>query len=125
MSENKVKDISFSGTAAKQKRSGKCKRVVRGERGIDNWDQVDSVLREIAELQVVIDTKNKAFDGNLAFVKNSTQEVTGPALARWTSLRLMVEDFLRKHCSYYLWACENDRVLPVLYRIVKKVLTQA
>jgi len=71
------------------------KKQVAPTAGIDNLDQFDSVLREMAELQAGIDQEKSACENRISLVKEYTDEVIEPWLNHQTALQTMLLGFLK------------------------------
>jgi len=65
---------------------------------IETWDQIDSIIREMAELQCQIQDEHKQCDYRIQLLKGYSNEIIEPALCHQISLRLMLDAFLKKHC---------------------------
>ncbi len=75
---------------------GRGRADVAGVRGIENWNQVGSVLRELAELQSGINKEEANYEKRFSMIKKYSDEVIEPYLARQTNLQTMLQNFLRK-----------------------------
>jgi len=64
--------------------------------GIDSIKQVDSVLREMSELQHQIDTENSLCEERKKMIEDYTKELNEPILAHQFHLRKMLSDFIKK-----------------------------
>jgi hypothetical protein len=67
--------------------------------GIDSWDQVGSVLRELSELQYKINTETELCQKRIAMIEEYSQEITDPCIAHQIGLRIMLENFIKKACG--------------------------
>jgi hypothetical protein len=67
--------------------------------GIDSWQQIDSVLREMAESQIAIDRENAALEKRLGLVKSYSDEIIEPIFSHQIALRAMLETFFKKELS--------------------------
>ncbi len=63
---------------------------------IEASNQIDSVLRELAELQFQINTENTACEKRIELIKGYTQEIIEPYQLHQTTLRVMLEEFCKK-----------------------------
>ena len=70
----------------------------RSEAGIETWDQVDSVIREMAELQYGIQKEYVALEERIAILKRHTAEIIEPDLFHQINLRSILKAFLEKAC---------------------------
>jgi len=82
------------------------KRRAQGEivgnvtaKGIDSMPQVDSVLREMSELQFKIDHENKLCDDRIKMLKEYTEILIEPDLCHQFNLYIMLKEFLGKLCE--------------------------
>lgn len=64
--------------------------------GIDSWQQVDSVLREMAESQLVINHENTALEERINLIKSYSNEIIEPPLSHQMVLQTMLIMFLKK-----------------------------
>lgn len=67
--------------------------------GIDTWDQVGGVLREIAELQLRAKIEAVNCKEHITLIKKDSEEAVAPIVNQQIFLRLLLESFLRKACS--------------------------
>jgi len=67
--------------------------------GINNWQQIDSVLREMAESQVVINRENAILEKRLGLVKSYSDEIIEPIFSHQIALRTILEIFFKKELS--------------------------
>lgn len=65
--------------------------------GIDSWNQVDSVLRELSELQYRINTENDLCQQRIDLIKEYSQEITDPYIAHQLGLRSMLDSFFKRN----------------------------
>ena len=68
----------------------------RSSAGINDYKQINSVLREMAESQIVIDRENAALEEKLNRIKLESTVYIEPVKSHQTTLRLMLETFLKK-----------------------------
>ncbi|MBA7656591.1 hypothetical protein ES703_64517 [subsurface metagenome] len=80
----------------KLRRAGKL-AVFRVVAGIDSWNQIDSVLRELSEAQYRINTETNLCKQRKKMIEQYTQEITEPLAAHQISLQKMLVDFLKKN----------------------------
>jgi hypothetical protein len=64
-------------------------------RGIENESQIDSVIREMAELQASIDYEKAQCEKRISLIKKYTEEIIEPFLSHKISLHLMFLNFLK------------------------------
>ncbi|MGB8225596.1 MAG: hypothetical protein WCE45_01830 [Sedimentisphaerales bacterium] len=64
--------------------------------GINDYKQINSVLREMAESQIAIDRENAALEEKLNRIKSESAVYIEPVKSHQTTLRLMLETFLKK-----------------------------
>jgi hypothetical protein len=67
--------------------------------GIDSWQQVDSVLRTMAESQIEIDKERAVCDKRVELIKKYSEEAIEPYLAHKTGLEAMLANFLTMKLS--------------------------
>jgi hypothetical protein len=67
--------------------------------GISTWGQVNSVLREMAELQIAINKENAALEKRIAMIREYSQDAIEPSLCHQICLQFMLEEFLKKRCA--------------------------
>jgi hypothetical protein len=73
------------------------KNVIEAERlGIQNWNQIDSVLREMAELQSRINEEEVNCETRISLIKKYSEEIIDPWIAHQIALQIMLQNFLRK-----------------------------
>lgn len=65
--------------------------------GIESLDQIDSVIRELAELQTGINYEKLTCKKRIDMVREYTKETIEPWLAHQIVLRTMLLDFLKKN----------------------------
>jgi len=82
------------------------KRRAQGEvvenltaKGIDSIEQVDSILRELSELQYKIDHENKLCDDRIKMLKGYTEILNEPDLCHQLSLYRILKNYLKKICK--------------------------
>lgn len=66
--------------------------------GIESRDQVDSILRELSELQFKINTEANLCRKRIAMIEGYSQEIIDPCIGHQIGLRTMLEDFIKKAC---------------------------
>lgn len=66
--------------------------------GIENWGQAESVVREMAELQVAINEAKTACEKSVEIIKNDCVQRIKPFISKQTLLQFTIEDFIRKTC---------------------------
>ncbi|MCX5632846.1 MAG: hypothetical protein NTW93_04115 [Phycisphaerae bacterium] len=64
--------------------------------GINDYKQINSVLREMAESQIAIDRENAALEIKLNRIKSESAVYIEPVKSHQITLRLMLETFLKK-----------------------------
>jgi transposase-like protein len=77
----------------KQSRKGEDARL---QAGIETWDQVDSLMREMAESQYRIQKEYALLDKKIAILKKDTDGIIEPDLFHQINLRSMLMMFLKK-----------------------------
>jgi hypothetical protein len=65
-------------------------------KGIENENQIDSVIREMAELQANIDYEKTLCETRISLVKKYTDEIIEPSVSHQIFLRTMLLGFLKK-----------------------------
>ncbi len=73
------------------------KKQVAPTAGIDSLDQIDSVLREMAELQAGIDQEKATCEKRISLVREYTNETIEPWLSHQTALQALLLDFLKRN----------------------------
>jgi len=63
---------------------------------LDNWKQVDSALREMAELQHFINAENAACEKRLDLIREYRDETIEPAVGHQAALQSLITDFIKK-----------------------------
>ena len=76
---------------------GRGKAAVTETLGIQDWNQVDSVLREMAELQSDINKEMTVCEKRASMIKKYSDEVIEPWLVHQIALQTMLQNFLRKN----------------------------
>lgn len=66
--------------------------------GISTWDQVNGVLREIAELQLEAKAEVAKCKERVVLIIKDSEGVVSPVISRQIFLRSLLESFLRKTC---------------------------
>jgi hypothetical protein len=66
--------------------------------GIENWDQTESAIREMAELQIAINDTKIKYDNDIKSIKQNCAEKIKPYLCKQGLLQLTIEDFIKKTC---------------------------
>jgi hypothetical protein len=109
--KEKPLDDFFKSKCSKDGRSSICKECQKSlykkphiaaqnsREGIDSWQQVDSVLREMAESQVVIDKEQAVCDKRIELIKKYSEETIEPYLTHKMALENMLKNFLRAELS--------------------------
>jgi len=64
--------------------------------GIDSWEQVEDVLRHMAELQIAINQERADCDWRIDTIKRQVAKTIKPIIVHQTRLHLMLESFLKK-----------------------------
>jgi hypothetical protein len=64
--------------------------------GINNESQIDSVIREMAELQANIFHEKASCDYRISLLKKYTDEVIEPWASHMIALQVMLRDFFKK-----------------------------
>jgi hypothetical protein len=64
--------------------------------GIANESQIDSLIREMAELQVNINCEKALCEARISLVKKYTDEIIEPSASHQIALQTMLLDFLKK-----------------------------
>jgi hypothetical protein len=77
-------------------RQGRGKADLAEVRGIENWNQVGSVLRELAELQSGINEEEVNYEKRVSMIRKYSDEVIEPHLAHQINLQTMLQNFLKK-----------------------------
>ncbi|MFZ0035633.1 MAG: hypothetical protein WAK60_11685 [Sedimentisphaerales bacterium] len=73
------------------------KNVIEAERlGIQSWNQIDSVLQEMAELQSRINDEEANCEERISLIKKYSEEIIDPWIAHQITLQIMLQNFLRK-----------------------------
>jgi hypothetical protein len=75
---------------------GRGKADVAEVRGIENWNQIGSILRELAELQSGINEEEANYEKRVSMIRKYSNEVIEPYLAHQINLQTMLQNFLRK-----------------------------
>ncbi len=78
-----------------QQRRGKADAVKT--LGIQNWNQVDSILREMAELQSCINEERALCEKRVSMIRKYSDETIEPLLFHQIALQTMLQNFLRKN----------------------------
>jgi hypothetical protein len=63
---------------------------------LNTWEQAESVIREIAELQVAIDVEKSKCQERIKMIESYTDELIAPEIARITYLENMLKDFCKR-----------------------------
>jgi len=63
--------------------------------GIVNWEQTDSALREMAELQIMVNREKAQCAEYVRQIKNDAAETIKPFVLRQTRIQLMIERFVK------------------------------
>jgi hypothetical protein len=71
---------------------------VRKQAGIETWDQVDSLIREMAESQFRIQKEYALLDNKIATLKKATDEIIETDIIHQINLRSMLTAFLENVC---------------------------
>lgn len=66
-------------------------------RDIDSFDQVEGVIRAMAELQAVIETEEAVCEAEVQKVRDASVEATGAWRAKLVNWNRMVREFFLKH----------------------------
>jgi len=74
--------------------------------GIQDWSQIDSALREMAELRYTVNKEKAACEKRISLIKNYTAETITPRVLHLKTLYSMLQNFLNrsgggKHISNY------------------------
>jgi hypothetical protein len=64
--------------------------------GIENAEQIDSLIREMAELQANINHEKAQCKTRISLVKKYTDEIIEPFISHQIAIRVMLLDFLKK-----------------------------
>lgn len=64
--------------------------------GIDSWQQVDSVLRAMAESQIAIDKEQAVCDKRVGLIKKYSEETIEPHLTHKMGLENLLTNFLKE-----------------------------
>ncbi len=73
-----------------------CGRIRRDElAGCENWQQAESFVRAIAELQNYINYETTKTDVRIETIQAETETVVGPVRATLDNLRLMLKKFIK------------------------------
>lgn len=88
---------AYNTTYQKLRRGGKPKVTNIRAAGIDSWNQIDSVLRELSESQYKINTENALCQERKALIDKYSQEITEPLVAHQIGLQTILIDFLKKN----------------------------
>ena len=80
----------------KQHKNVKEKMLHQSNQGIDSTNQVDSVLREMAELQHQINTENGLCEKRKKMIEDYTEELIEPLVVHQHKLRGMLNAFIKK-----------------------------
>jgi hypothetical protein len=93
-SDNRCRDCrrQFWRLYKKMRKEGQVRTGV----GIETWGQVDSAIREMAELQHEIQKEYAALEGRIALLKKYTDEIIEPKIFHQINLRSMLKTFLEK-----------------------------
>jgi hypothetical protein len=75
------------------------KNQTYSEVGIETWDQVDSIIREMAESQFRIQKEYADLEKRIVFLRKYTAEAVEPELIHQINFRSMLKAFLKKTCS--------------------------
>lgn len=75
---------------------GRGKADVTETLGIQSWNQVDSVLREMAELQSDINKETTVCEKRVSMIREYSKEVIEPWLVHQIVLQATLQNFLRK-----------------------------
>jgi hypothetical protein len=67
--------------------------------GIDSWCQVDSVLREMAEQQIIINKEQTVCNKRIELVKKYSDEIIEPYLTHKMALEAMLTIFFKEKLS--------------------------
>jgi len=81
----------------KLQRSGKSRATNTRAAGIDSWNQIDSVLREMSEVQHKINTESDLREQRKQLIEQYAQEITEPLVAHQIGLQKILTDFLKKN----------------------------
>ncbi len=84
--------------ARKRRAQGEVVENITGK-GIDSITQVDSVLREMSELQYKIDTENNLLNDRINMLKEYTREITESDLCHQHNLNQMLKAFIKRICK--------------------------
>lgn len=66
---------------------------------IDSWTQVDSVLREMAEMQLVVNKETEALEKRISLVKSYSDEMIEPCVLHQIALQGMLKMFIKKELA--------------------------
>ncbi len=102
--KNKYSSDEFSCPCKKCKcEYARLSNKTRRETGVDvgcnslnNWKQVDSAIREMAELQHFINMENAACEKRLDLIRAYRDETIEPAVGHQTALQSLLVDFIKK-----------------------------
>jgi len=83
--------------------------------GLKTWEQVDGVLREMAELQVIINTEQALCDKRVAMVRKYSADAIEPHRGHQMHLQRMLEDFMKKNCPKSIVTKRKFRVGSVSF----------
>ncbi len=67
---------------------------------VESWNEVDSILREIAETQLTINAEEKACKNRVSMIIKQSSEAIAPYKRHQHRLRYMLESFLKKVWLY-------------------------
>jgi hypothetical protein len=67
--------------------------------GLDSWQQVDNVLREMAESQIAIDKEQTVCNKRIELIKKYSDEIIEPYLTHKMGLEAMLAMFFKKELS--------------------------
>ena len=81
----------------KSRRAGAGKVTNTRAAGIDSWNQIDSVLRELSETQYKINVETDLCEQRKKMVEQYSQEITEPLVGHQIGLQKMLIDFLKKN----------------------------
>jgi hypothetical protein len=81
------------------RREGKIQQGHLQSVGIETWEQVDSVIREMAESQYRIQKEYADLQKRITILKKYTEETVELELFHQTNFRSMLTEFLKKACQ--------------------------
>jgi hypothetical protein len=73
-------------------------RYAFAEVGIETWEQVESVIREMAESQFRINEEYAGMERRIALLKKNTDVTVEPELIHQINFRSILKAFLKKTC---------------------------